>query len=103
MSNPFYYGGQAVMEGVMMRGRSSMAVAVRAPDGRIVVYEEQLTPGPVLRAVRNVPFVRGALVLWDTLLLGMRALMFSANVGLQDEAAGAVDEPGQEPGALAGP
>ena len=82
---PFYYGGQAVMEGVMMRGRSSMAVAVRAPDGQIVVYEEQLAPGPVLRKVRNVPFVRGAVVLWDTLLLGMRALMFSANVGLQEE------------------
>jgi uncharacterized protein YqhQ len=108
MSKPFYYGGQAVMEGVMMRGRSSMAVAVRAPDGEIVVWEEQLQPGPVLRRVRNVPFARGAIVLWDTLLLGMRALLFSANVGLQAEDAPATPaEPdtseAKEPQALSGP
>ena len=84
-TKPFYYGGQAVMEGVMMRGRSSMAVGVRAPDGKIVLYEEQLQPGPVVKAVRNAPFVRGSVVLWDTMLLGMRALIFSANVGLQED------------------
>ncbi|HUG16824.1 MAG TPA: DUF1385 domain-containing protein [Thermomicrobiales bacterium] len=103
MAKPFYYGGQAVMEGVMMRGRSSMAVAVRAPDGRIVLYEEALQPGPVLRAVRNVPFVRGAIVLWDTLLLGMRALIFSANVGLQEQATDEDGKPREEPQLLAGP
>jgi uncharacterized protein YqhQ len=102
MAKPFYYGGQAVMEGVMMRGRSSMAVAVRAPDGSIVLYEEPLEPGPVLRAVRNIPFVRGAIVLWDTLLLGMRALIFSANVGLQEEVIGKDGKP-EEPAMLAGP
>jgi uncharacterized protein YqhQ len=104
MSQPFYYGGQAVMEGVMMRGRKSMAVAVRAPDGRIVVYEQQLEPGPVLRTVRNIPFVRGAVVLWDTLKLGMQALMFSANVGLQEEDGStqvAADD--DAPGGMAGP
>jgi uncharacterized protein YqhQ len=84
MAKPFYYGGQAVMEGVMMRGRSSMAVAVRQPDGNICVYEETLQPGPVVTKVRNWPFIRGVFVLWDTLLLGMRALIFSANVGLQE-------------------
>jgi uncharacterized protein YqhQ len=105
MAKPFYYGGQAVMEGVMMRGRSSMAVGVRAPDGRIVLYEEPLVPGPVVRRVRNVPFVRGAVVLWDTLLLGMRALIFSANVSLQEEQAGDGDGSGQaaEPTMLTGP
>jgi uncharacterized protein YqhQ len=103
MSQPFYYGGQAVMEGVMMRGRKSMAVAVRAPDGRIVVYEQQLEPGPVLRRVRNVPFVRGAVVLWDTLKLGMQALMFSANVGLQEENGSANAEPADEQAGMAGP
>lgn len=85
MSKPFYYGGQAVMEGVMMRGRSAMAVACRAPNGEIVVWEEELKPGPVLRRVRPMPFVRGAVVLWDTLVLGTRSLMFSANVSLQEE------------------
>lgn len=103
-TKPFYYGGQAVMEGVMMRGRSSMAVAVRAPDGRIVMYEEALQPGRVLLAVRNIPFLRGAIVLWDTLLLGMRALIFSANVGLQEEqAADGETTEQQEPEMLTGP
>lgn len=100
MAKAFYYGGQAVMEGVMMRGRSSMAVGVRGPDGEIVVWEEPLAPGPVVRSVRNVPFVRGAVVLWDTMVLGMRALIFSANVGLQEEGD---DGAAEEPGALAGP
>lgn len=100
-SKPYYYGGQAVMEGVMMRGRNSMAVGVRHPEGHIVVYEEDLKPGPVLRRVRNIPFVRGAVVLWDTLLLGMKALMFSANVGLQEEIEG--EEPGEEPSTITGP
>lgn len=103
MAKPFYYGGQAVMEGVMMRGRSSMAVAVRAPDGKIVLYEEALQPGPVLRSVRNIPFVRGAIVLWDTLLLGMRALIFSANVGLQEEQPAEDGKPQEEPQMLVGP
>lgn len=102
MAKPYYYGGQAVMEGVMMRGRNSMAVGVRHPDGHIVVYEEQLHAGPVLLRVRNIPFVRGAFVLWDTLLLGMRALMFSANVGLQEEVEGEEQEDA-EPAAITGP
>ena len=85
MSETYFYGGQAVMEGVMMRGRKTYAVACRAPNGDILIYEEELKPGPVLRRVRNLAFVRGAVVLWDTLILGMRSLMFSANVGLQEE------------------
>ena len=85
MSESYFYGGQAVMEGVMMRGRKTYAVACRAPNGDILVYEEELKPGPVLRRVQNLAFVRGAVVLWDTLILGMRSLMFSANVGLQEE------------------
>ncbi|CAN5752587.1 hypothetical protein BH23CHL2_BH23CHL2_02340 [soil metagenome] len=85
MSESYFYGGQAVMEGVMMRGRKTFAVACRAPNGEILIYEEELNPGPVLRRVRNLAFIRGAVVLWDTLILGMRSLMFSANVGLQEE------------------
>lgn len=105
MSKPFYYGGQAVMEGVMMRGRTSMAVGVRHPDGQIVVYEEALVPGPVLAKVRNVPLLRGAIVLWDTLLLGMRALIFSANVGLQEEGDDVAEQvkEGEDPAILSGP
>lgn len=69
----YYYGGQAVMEGVMMRGRRQMAVAVRQPDGRIALYSEPLDSWLYRSQIRNWPFVRGVFVLWDALLLGMRA------------------------------
>jgi uncharacterized protein YqhQ len=80
----FHYGGQAVMEGVMMRGRGEMAVAVRAPDGDILYYQEPLTSWIYRSKVMKWPFLRGIVLLWDALLLGTRALVFSANVGLHD-------------------
>jgi uncharacterized protein YqhQ len=101
MPKPFYYGGQAVLDGVMMRGRKSLAVACRAPDGRVLIYEEELKPGPVLRRVRNLPFIRGAVVLWDTLILGTRSLIFSANVSLQGIEAEEGEE--EEPATMSGP
>ncbi len=76
------YGGQAVLEGVMMRGRHDMAVAVRVPSGEIVVWHEPMKRATFGQRVRNVPLLRGVFVLWDTLVLGMRALVFSANVSL---------------------
>lgn len=81
----FHYGGQAVMEGVMMRGRREMAVAVRAPDGGVIYYQEPLTAWVYRSRIMKWPFLRGIVLLWDALLLGTRALVFSANVGLQDE------------------
>ena len=81
----FYYGGQAVMEGVMMRGQRHMAVAVRAPSGKIVLHEEPLNSAIYKNPVMKLPFLRGLVALWDALELGMRALMFSANVALEDE------------------
>ena len=78
------YGGQAVMEGVMMRSRRRMAVAVRHPAGHIVVKTEDIVPGRVVRVLRRVPVLRGVAVLWDVLALGMRTLAFSANVSLED-------------------
>jgi len=80
----FHYGGQAVMEGVMMRGRRDMAVATRAADGRILYYQEPLTSWVYRSKVMQWPFLRGIVLLWDSLLLGTRALVFSANVGLQE-------------------
>ena len=83
------YGGQAVVEGVMIRGLRSMAVAVRRPDGSIAVRAERLSrlyTGPL----RRMPLVRGAVALWETLALGMRALTWSAAI-----AAGEVDEQGE--------
>lgn len=81
----FYYGGQAVIEGVMMRGRSRMAVAVRAPDGKIVVHEEPLTAAIYTRKWGQWPFIRGLRMLWDALGLGIRALLWSADVSLKEE------------------
>ncbi|HET9015170.1 MAG TPA: DUF1385 domain-containing protein [Thermomicrobiaceae bacterium] len=85
MAEQSYYGGQAVMEGVMMRGRQDMAVAVRTPDGEIAVYHERLEPSGLVRRLRPMPLLRGVFLLWDTMLLGMRALIFSANVSLADD------------------
>ena len=72
------YGGQAVIEGVMMRGQKAYAVAMRAPDGKIVIHTEKLAD--VYRSgITKVPFLRGVILLWDALGLGMRALTLSAN------------------------
>lgn len=82
----FNYGGQAVIEGVMMRGSRSVAVAVRDPEGKIVVKEEPINSSLYNGFWSRVPFVRGLGLLWDSLGLGMRALTFSADVAVGDEA-----------------
>jgi uncharacterized protein YqhQ len=81
----FYYGGQAVIEGVMMRGRKQMAVAVRAPNGELVVHEEPLAAAIYTHNWGQWPFVRGLTMLWDALGLGMRALLWSADVAIKEE------------------
>lgn len=86
-----YYGGQAVIEGVMMRGRKSMAVAVRNPQGEIVLHEEPLTAKIYTSRWGQWPFVRGLGMLWDALGLGMRALFWSAEVSAQEEGAEKVE------------
>ncbi|HSQ25837.1 MAG TPA: DUF1385 domain-containing protein [Anaerolineales bacterium] len=72
------YGGQAVIEGVMMRGAQSVAIAMRAPDNQIVVHTEALS-GIYKSKITKIPFLRGLVMLWDALGLGMRALTISAN------------------------
>jgi len=72
------YGGQAVIEGVMMRGRQSLAIAMRAPDQGIVIHTENLSHFYQSHWLK-VPFVRGMIMLWDALGLGIRALTLSAN------------------------
>jgi uncharacterized protein YqhQ len=72
------YGGQAVIEGVMMRGSSGVAIAMRAPDNQIVIHTEPL--GGIYKSkIIKIPFLRGLVALWDALGLGMRALTISAN------------------------
>lgn len=86
MSKPFNYGGQAVIEGVMMRGSRTMAVAVRNPEGRIVVREKPLNEKIYNGPISRIPFLRGLVMLWDTLGLGTQALMMSADVAVGQEA-----------------
>jgi uncharacterized protein YqhQ len=81
----FNYGGQAVIEGVMMRGAKHMTVAVRSPTGEIIVHSEPLNAKIYGGPISKLPFLRGTIMLWDALVLGMRALLFSADVALEEE------------------
>ncbi|MEZ0241658.1 MAG: DUF1385 domain-containing protein [Chloroflexota bacterium] len=76
----FNYGGQALIEGVLMRGRDAIAVAFRDPDGRIVWASEPLNSGPHGWRLARAPFVRGLIVLYETLIVGTRWLIRSANI-----------------------
>ncbi len=78
------YGGQALLEGVLMRGEKSAAIAVRAPDGEIVYHTEELS-GIYKTNWVKIPFLRGLVGLWDSLGLGMRALTISANIQGEEE------------------
>ncbi|MFO8036125.1 MAG: DUF1385 domain-containing protein [Anaerolineales bacterium] len=78
------YGGQAVIEGVMMRGLKAAAVAMRAPSGDIEIHTETLSKIYQSKLMK-IPFLRGLIGLWDALVLGMRALTISANVQTEDE------------------
>jgi uncharacterized protein YqhQ len=73
------YGGQALIEGVLMRGGSYVAAAFRTPEGDIVVKSEKLS-GIYLSRIKSIPFLRGLVILWDALGLGIRYLTASANV-----------------------
>ena len=80
----FHYGGQAVMEGVMMRGQKHMATVVRRSNGELV-NNTQLVPSLYTGRLRTVPLVRGITVLVEALALGIKTLMYSANVALEEE------------------
>jgi uncharacterized protein YqhQ len=83
----FNYGGQAVIEGVMIRGRKAVTVAVREPEGSIITHTEPLNAALYESSWARLPFARGVVALYDMLGMGMRMLLFSAAV-----AAGAADE-----------
>jgi uncharacterized protein YqhQ len=82
----YYYGGQAMMEGVMMRGRTSVAVAIRRPEGDIYLHKEALEPKIYQNKYLRLPFLRGVVLLWEMLVLGTRLMTLSANI-----ATGAID------------
>jgi uncharacterized protein YqhQ len=81
----FTYGGQALIEGVLMRGRDAIAVALRHPDGQIVYATERLDSGFHGTRWSKWPLVRGLVVLYETLVMGTRWLVRSANVQAQEE------------------
>jgi uncharacterized protein YqhQ len=80
----FHYGGQAVIEGVMIRGKSGVAIAVRQPDGEIRVTDQQI--GSIYKGrLREIPFLRGIIVLLETMVLGMTALFQSAQIASAED------------------
>jgi uncharacterized protein YqhQ len=87
----YHYGGQALIEGVLMRGKNVLAVALRHPDGSIVWATERLDLGLRARRAMKMPFLRGLVVLYDTLVTGTRWLVRSATLqalALEDGEAG---------------
>lgn len=85
MTEKILIGGQAVLEGVMMRAPNSWAIAVRKPSGEIVVKKDPLLPWSKKHPWMGWPVIRGAASLIQTLVLGVKALDYSANMALEDE------------------
>lgn len=83
MPHKFHYGGQAVMEGVMMRGQQATVTVVRRPNGELA-SEVKAVPA-ISGWLRQSPFIRGFIVLIEAMVLGIRSLLYSANVALEDE------------------
>jgi uncharacterized protein YqhQ len=79
-------GGQAVLEGVMMRGPSNWAVAVRKPDGDIAQVNQAISSPMARHRVFRLPVIRGVVALGESLAIGFRALAISANYQAQAEA-----------------
>ena len=83
MSAPI--GGQAVLEGVMMRGPSNWALAVRKPDGEIAQVDRQINSVMARHRFFRLPVIRGVIALGESLAIGFRALAISANYAAQEE------------------
>jgi uncharacterized protein YqhQ len=87
-------GGQAVLEGVMMRGISVWAVAVRRPDGEVEISSESIVPWARRHRLWRVPVLRGVVALGESLKIGFKALAISANAQLEDDDDGEPEEIG---------
>jgi len=84
MEKSFHYGGQAVIEGVMIRGREGVAISVRQPNGELSIVNQPLASIYKGR-LRDMPFIRGVIALVETLVLGTRSLLYSAQVASAEE------------------
>jgi uncharacterized protein YqhQ len=80
-----FVGGQAVIEGVMMRGPEFIATAVREPSGNIIVQKERLTSITDRYPILKKPMIRGVVALAESLIYGMKALSFSAQAAGEEE------------------
>lgn len=84
MAKPFHYGGQAVIEGVMMLGKKGLAMCIRQPDGQLNTINQPLAR--IYRGrLRDTPFSRGLISLSETMVLGTRALLRSAEIAAAEE------------------
>src|SRR3954453_12389063 len=90
-------GGQAVLEGVMMRGPSNWAVAVRKPDGEIAQVHQPISSPMARNRLFRLPVIRGVIALGESLAIGFRALAISANYAAQEEKEGEVGPEGEPP------
>lgn len=87
-------GGQAVLEGVMMRGVATWAVAVRTPEGQVEITSEPLRPWAQRHRLWRLPVIRGVVALGESLKIGFRALAISANAQLEEDEEGNREEIG---------
>jgi len=84
VAKEFHYGGQAVIEGVMMRGQKTMVTVVRRPNGELAINTQPLAT-IYTGWMRKTPLIRGVIVLIEALILGIKTLLYSANVSLEEE------------------
>ena len=84
MDKKFRYGGQAVIEGVMIRGRQAVVTAVRRPSGGLTMDVRSLAPIYTGR-LRKAPLTRGVIVLIEAMVLGIKSLLYSASISLEEE------------------
>jgi uncharacterized protein YqhQ len=84
MEERFHYGGQAVIEGVMIRGQKTVATVVRRPNGGLAFATQPLST-MFTGWMRKTPLIRGIVVLIEALTLGIKALLYSANISLEEE------------------
>ena len=84
MAGTFHYGGQAVIDGVMIRGKEGVAISVRQPDGQLNVVKQPLASIYKGR-LREIPLIRGIIALIETLVLGTQSLLHSAQVAATEE------------------
>ena len=84
MPKRFYYGGQAVIEGVMMRGQKNTVTVVRRPNGELAMNIQPL-PSIYTGRIRKTPLLRGIIALIEAMVLGIKTLLYSANVSLEEE------------------